>query len=57
VKKENWRTRIFILFPEMLRIMREALPKDLKKGKYTATAVINYGNKDELKVVELEFAR
>jgi hypothetical protein len=37
--------------------MREALPKDLKKGKYTATAVINYGNKDELKVVELEFAR
>jgi hypothetical protein len=43
--------------PGDVRIMREALPKDLKKGKYTATAVINYGNKDELKVVELEFAR
>jgi hypothetical protein len=43
--------------PGDARIMREALPKDLKKGKYTATAVINYGNKDELKVVELEFER
>lgn len=43
--------------PGDYRIIRQALPKDLKKGKYTATAVINYGNKDELKVVELEFAR
>ncbi|NCI50413.1 hypothetical protein GWC95_10805 [Sediminibacterium roseum] len=43
--------------PGDLRIVRAALPADLKKGKYTATAVINYGNKDELKVVELEFAR
>ena len=43
--------------PGDTRLVRQALPKDLKKGKYTATAVINYGNKDELKVVELEFAR
>jgi hypothetical protein len=39
------------------RLIRQSLPGDLKKGQYTATAIINYGNKDELKVVELEFAR
>ncbi|WP_411272880.1 hypothetical protein [Daejeonella sp.] len=39
------------------RIVRQALPSNMAKGKYTATAVINYGNKDELKLVELEFAR
>ncbi|WP_276349242.1 hypothetical protein [Daejeonella sp. JGW-45] len=39
------------------RIVRQSLPANLAKGKYTATAVINYGNKDELKLVELEFAR
>lgn len=39
------------------RIVRQALPANIAKGKYTATAVINYGNKDELKLVELEFAR
>ncbi|WP_069660805.1 fimbrial biogenesis chaperone [Arcticibacter eurypsychrophilus] len=31
------------------------LPASLKKGHYSATAIVNYGNKDELKVVELEF--
>jgi P pilus assembly chaperone PapD len=39
------------------RIIRQSLPANIAKGKYTATAVINYGNKDELKLVELEFAR
>ena len=39
------------------RIIRQNLPADLKKGRYNATAVINYGNKDQLKVVELEFER
>ena len=39
------------------RIIRQALPPNIKNGKYTATAIINYGNKDELKLVELEFAR
>ena len=43
--------------PGDFRLIRQDLPKDLKKGKYIATAVINYGNKDELKLVELEFAR
>lgn len=39
------------------RIVRQSLPANISKGKYTATAIINYGNKDELKLVELEFAR
>ncbi|TKC08636.1 fimbrial biogenesis chaperone [Pedobacter frigoris] len=39
------------------RLIRKLLPAGLKKGKYNATAIINYGNKDELKVVELEFER
>lgn len=39
------------------RIVRQTLPANIPKGKYTATAIINYGNKDELKLVELEFAR
>lgn len=37
------------------RLVRQILPSGLKKGHYNATAIINYGNKDELKVVELEF--
>ncbi len=39
------------------RIMRQVLPANITKGKYIATAIINYGNKDELKLVELEFVR
>lgn len=39
------------------RLIRKPLPSDLKKGRYSATAIINYGNKEELKVVELEFER
>lgn len=39
------------------RIIRQSLPLTIAKGKYTATAEINYGNKDELKRVEVEFAR
>lgn len=43
--------------PGDLRIVRQPLPANLPKGRYTVTAVINYGNKDELKVAELEFVR
>lgn len=39
------------------RTVRQSLPANIAKGKYTATAIVNYGNKDELKLVELEFAR
>lgn len=45
------------LLPGDNRFLRQALPSNLPKGKYTASAVINYGDKDELKLVELEFER
>jgi hypothetical protein len=46
----------FLSLPGDKRIMQQPLPLNLKKGKYFATAMINYGDKDELKIVELEFA-
>jgi hypothetical protein len=39
------------------RLVRQKLPPNMTKGKYTATTIINYGDKDELKLVELEFQR
>lgn len=45
----------FYSLPGDKRLLRKELPADLKKGKYSATAIINYGNKDELKLAELEF--
>ncbi|MGZ3871380.1 MAG: fimbrial biogenesis chaperone [Mucilaginibacter sp.] len=47
----------FYALPGDKRIIRQNLPTKLEKGHYTATAVINYGNNDELKVAELEFER
>lgn len=45
------------LLPGDNRFLRQSLPANLPKGKYTASAVVNYGDKDELKLVELEFER
>lgn len=45
----------FYALPEDNRLIRQRLPANMKKGRYTATAVINYGDKDELKVAELDF--
>jgi hypothetical protein len=55
-KKKLDDQEIFSL-PGDQRLVRQVLPKDLAKGKYVATAIINYGDKDELKLVELEFQR
>ena len=55
--KEKFDTIEMYSLPGDKRIVRMPLPEKLKKGKYNATAVISYGNKDELKVVELEFER
>jgi hypothetical protein len=46
---------IFLLLPGDKRVLRQDLPVNLKKGRYSATAIVNYGNKDELKIVELDF--
>jgi len=55
-KKKLDDQEIFSL-PGDQRLVRQSLPLNLAKGKYTATAIINYGDKDELKLVELEFQR
>jgi sporulation-control protein spo0M len=55
-KKKLDDQEIFSL-PGDQRLVRQALPLNLAKGKYIATAIINYGDKDELKLVELEFQR
>lgn len=46
----------FTSLPGDTRIIRQELPATLEKGRYTATVLVNYGKKDELKVAELEFA-
>lgn len=46
----------FPSLPGDVRILRQELPKNLPKGRYTATVLVNYGKRDELKVGELEFA-
>ena len=56
-EKKKMEEQDFYSLPGDTRLMRQQLPPGLPKGKYTATAVINYGNKDELKIAELEFAR
>lgn len=45
------------LLPASKRIVNVALPKDLKKGNYSATALLDYGQNEELKIGELEFKK
>lgn len=45
----------FYSLPGDNRYITIELPPELEKGKYSATAIINYGNKDDLKIAELEF--
>jgi hypothetical protein len=46
----------FYMLPGDTTYLRPKLPADIPAGVYTATAILNYGAKDELKVAELEFA-
>ncbi|MES2826518.1 MAG: hypothetical protein V4687_00110 [Bacteroidota bacterium] len=45
----------FLSLPGDKRTIKKILPPSLKRGVYAATATINYGNKEELKIAELEF--
>lgn len=45
----------FFSLPGDHRTILQDLPAGLKKGKYSVSAIINYGNKDELKIAELDF--
>lgn len=46
---------IFYSMPGDRREMEVALPKELPAGEYTASVVIDYGNKDQLEMAELTF--
>ncbi|RZK80689.1 MAG: hypothetical protein EOO92_07280 [Pedobacter sp.] len=47
--------QLFYSLPGDKTTLFKQLPEKLKKGNYTATAIVNFGNKDELKIVEVEF--
>jgi P pilus assembly chaperone PapD len=45
----------FYSLPGDKRMFESELPPAMEKGKYTATAIVNYGSNDELKIAELDF--
>lgn len=54
-KKTNLSQVDFYQLPGDHRLVRIAIPEKADKGKYNATAVVSYGERDELKVAELDF--
>ncbi len=46
----------FYTLPGNLRSVKQMLPGDLPKGDYTASAIMTYGEKDVIKIAELEFS-
>ncbi|RYZ52943.1 MAG: hypothetical protein EOP49_08330 [Sphingobacteriales bacterium] len=46
----------FFQMPGDKRFLRLNIPAKTGAGKYSATAIVSYGDKDELKVAELDFA-
>lgn len=54
-KKYNLDPVEFYSLPGDKRIFDTPLPKGMEKGKYTTTAIINYGQSDELKIAEIDF--
>lgn len=45
----------FHTLPGDKRFIKQVLPKDLRKGNYTLSAIVTYGEKDVLKIAELDF--
>lgn len=54
-KKDSVAQSDFYTLPGASRIIRLPLPATLKHGEYSATALVDYGQEQELKVGELEF--
>ena len=54
-KKTKLEPEEFYSLPGDKRVFTAVVPKELKKGTYTATAVVNYGNAEGLKLAELDF--
>ena len=45
----------FAIFPGYIKDFEFDLPADIEKGPYSALAVLDFGNKEELQTAELEF--
>jgi hypothetical protein len=54
-KQTKLKVKQFSLFPGYQKEFDFELPKELEKGKYSALAVLDFGNKEELRTAELEF--
>ncbi len=54
-KQFNLKVKQFAIFPDYFKEFKYELPKDIEKGPYSAMAVLDFGNKDELQTAEMEF--
>ena len=54
-KQIKLKVKQFSIFPGYVKDFVFELPADLDKGPYSALAVIDFGNKEELQTAELEF--
>ncbi len=54
-KQNKLKVKQFGIFPKYEKEFSFELPKELEKGKYSALAVLDFGNKDVLQTAELEF--
>lgn len=54
-RQNKLKVKQFSIFPGYEKELKFELPKELEKGKYSAMAVLDFGNKDELQTAEIEF--
>ena len=54
-KQTKLKVKQFAIFPGYSKTFNFDLPADIKKGPYSAMAVLDFGNKEELQTAELEF--
>lgn len=54
-RQNKLKVKQFSIFPGYEKELAFELPKELEKGKYSALAVLDFGNKDELQTAEIEF--
>ena len=54
-KQEKLKVKQFAIFPSYEKELVLELPSDIEKGPYSALAVLDFGNKDELQTAEIEF--
>lgn len=55
-KKSTLKDSEFYTLPKDIRILKQQLPTDLAKGNYTVSAILTFGEKDIIKIAELEFS-